>query len=180
MGWLQRSHGRIARGLVAALARPHLPAGFAERSRTVARVGVEGLVVSGATNPSSSVGSAGTGPGRGRTPTAAGLRGFPAEAAVVADDGRMSEPYETGRAAEVDVSTVTSREDVVDVIHAMVNDLRKHRDDWGNTTLESFLDALATSIEDLDQGYADRGEVVPDQPSWKLVAELLVTASAYE
>jgi hypothetical protein len=92
----------------------------------------------------------------------------------------MSDPYETGRAAEVDVSNVASREDVVGVIHAMVNDLRKHRDDWSNASLETYLDALATSIEDMDQGYADRGEVVPDQPSWKLIAELLVTASRYE
>lgn len=94
--------------------------------------------------------------------------------------GPVSEPYETGRAAEVDVSNVATREDVVGVIHAMVNDLRKHRDDWGNASLESYLDALATSIEDMDQAYAGRGEIVPDQPSWKQVAELLVTATAYE
>jgi hypothetical protein len=98
----------------------------------------------------------------------------------VPDDGRVSEPYDTGRAAEVDASNVATREDVVGVIHAMVNDLRKHPDDWGNASLESYLDALATSIEDLDQGYAERGEVVPDQPSWRQVAELLVTASGYE
>jgi hypothetical protein len=92
----------------------------------------------------------------------------------------VTDPYETGRPAQVDVSGVTTRDDVTGVLHAMVNDFRKNPDAWENTTLDSFLDGLATAMEDLEQVYADRGEVLPSQPSWQLVAELLVTASGYE
>lgn len=98
----------------------------------------------------------------------------------VPDDERVTDPYDTGRPAEVDISNVTTRDDVVGVIHAMINDLRKHKDDWANTSLDTYLDALATSIEDIEQTYTERGETMPSQPSWKLVAELLVSASAYE
>ena len=92
----------------------------------------------------------------------------------------MTDAYETGRAAEVDVSRVTGREDVVDVVRAMATDLRKHKDDWQNAALDTYLDALASSIEEIDEIYPDRGEVVPDQPSWQLVAQLLVMATGYE
>lgn len=98
----------------------------------------------------------------------------------VPHDGGVSDPYDTGRPADVDPSHVATPDDLAGVIHAMVNDLRKHKDDWANTSLDEFLDALATSVEDIEQTYAARGEAAPDQPSWRLFAELLVAASGYE
>jgi hypothetical protein len=98
----------------------------------------------------------------------------------VTDDDGVTDPYDTGRPADVETSHVATADDLAGVIHAMVNDLRKHKDDWANTSLDAFLDALATSVEDIEQRYAARGEAVPDQPSWRLFAELLVAASGYE
>ena len=92
----------------------------------------------------------------------------------------MTDPYETGRPAEVDVDHIATRDDVVGVLHAMINDFRKNPDAWENPTLDRYLDGLATAVEGLDQVYAERGEVAPPQPSWQLVAKLLVAASGYE
>ena len=92
----------------------------------------------------------------------------------------VTEAYETGRPAEVDTKEIATREEAVGVIMAMLNDLRKHRDDWQNASLEDFLEALAASMEDLDQTYAERGEKLPDQPTWQMVANLLVAASGHE
>jgi hypothetical protein len=88
--------------------------------------------------------------------------------------------YETGRPARVDISMVTTREDAVRVVAAMVQDLRDHPDAWENCTLDRFLEALASSMEDVESGYRNRGEVLPAQPTWPLVAELLVMAAGYE
>jgi len=104
----------------------------------------------------------------------------PAAHPGVTDDDGVTDPYDTGRPAEVETSHVATPDDLAGVIHAMVNDLRKHKDDWANTSLDTFLDALATTVEDIEQTYAARGEAVPDQPSWRLFAELLVAASGYE
>jgi hypothetical protein len=82
----------------------------------------------------------------------------------------VTEVYETGRPAEVDVDSVTSRDEVVGVLRAMINDLRKHPDDWQNATLDEYLDALAASLEDVEDA----------EPSWHLMAEVLVAASGYE
>jgi hypothetical protein len=87
---------------------------------------------------------------------------------------------QAGRLAQVDLDGVVSRDDIVDVLRTMINDFRKNPDAWENTTLDNFLDGLASAIEGLDQTYAERGEVAPAQPSWQLIAELLVAASGYE
>jgi hypothetical protein len=88
--------------------------------------------------------------------------------------------YETGRSADVDVSNVATRGDVIDVIVAVRQDLRDHPNSWENPTLDRFLDALAASLAGIESGYRNRGEALPEQPTWRLVAELLVTASGYE
>lgn len=101
-------------------------------------------------------------------------------AAAVEDAEPVTEAFETGRPAQVDASAVDSREDAIGLVVAMLNDLRKNADAWQNAALDTFLEGLAAAMEDLDQVYAERGEVLPAHPSWRLVAELLVAASAHE
>ncbi|MER5457785.1 hypothetical protein ABT008_23710 [Micromonospora sp. NPDC002389] len=93
----------------------------------------------------------------------------------------MSNPYETGRFADVgELDRVASHSDVARVVEEMLSDLRQHPDQWENPTLERFLDALSASLSALPNSYANAGEELPEQPSWKLLAEVLVTASGYE
>jgi hypothetical protein len=51
---------------------------------------------------------------------------------------------------------------------------------WENPNLDRYLEALARVVDDLDGGFMSRGEAVPTQPSWGLVAEILDTAKIYE
>jgi len=73
-----------------------------------------------------------------------------------------------------------SHADVVRVVIELADDPRRHPSDWENPTLERFLDALPASLEALPSLYANRGDSLPDQPNWKIFAELLVMASGYE
>lgn len=57
---------------------------------------------------------------------------------------------------------------------------RSGKDEWENNSLERYLDALAALGESLPQVYANRGEVMPEQPTWQMVARLLVRATGYE
>jgi hypothetical protein len=49
-----------------------------------------------------------------------------------------------------------------------------------NSTLQRFLDAFAASIEGIEYVYANGGQELPEQPTWRILAELLVMATAYE
>lgn len=47
-------------------------------------------------------------------------------------------------------------------------------------TLQGARDFLVASLEALSHLYANRGEQMPDLPTWKLLTEALVMASGYE
>jgi hypothetical protein len=88
-----------------------------------------------------------------------------------------------GRPADVDpdvVDAVESREDLIAVLNAMAADLDKHPDEWENASLPRYLEALTAFVGSLDSYYANLGEPMPDQPTWQMVATVLVAASGYE
>lgn len=93
----------------------------------------------------------------------------------------MSSAYGTGRFAHVaDLGGVVTLADVQRVVHEMHADLLAHPDEWENPTLDRYLDALAATLDALESLHVNRGEQLPDQPTWRLAAELLVKASGYE
>jgi hypothetical protein len=75
---------------------------------------------------------------------------------------------------------VKTREELAVFIRGLRADLAEHAEQWENPDLGRYLEALAAVVEDLDGGYVNRGEAVPTEPSWGLVAELLDTAKIYE
>ena len=78
------------------------------------------------------------------------------------------------------MNTVHSRKDFVSWLRALRDDLKENPDGWENGDLESFLDAMATWIEDMDGYYINRGEPVPQQPNWQVLADILRAAKIYE
>ena len=75
---------------------------------------------------------------------------------------------------------IETREDFVRFVEALRNDLRAHPTWWENNTLESYLDALAAVADSLDQGFKNRRHTLPEQPTWRIVADMLLTAGIYE
>lgn len=90
-------------------------------------------------------------------------------------------PYDTGRAANVDVEQVATHSDLVLMLERMHADFTDSgKDEWENPTLDRYLDALAAFAEALPAVYANQGEPMPEQPTWGLVALLLAGATGYE
>ncbi len=77
-------------------------------------------------------------------------------------------------------NTIQSREDLIALVHDLIHDLRENPNDWENRELESFLEAMARWIGDMDGYYKNRGEPVPQQPSWQVLADILQAAKIYE
>jgi hypothetical protein len=51
---------------------------------------------------------------------------------------------------------------------------------WENDTLERFLRAWSAWIADMDGYFVQRGLSVPGEPSWRLIAQMLLAARVYE
>jgi hypothetical protein len=90
--------------------------------------------------------------------------------------------WQTGRFADVNgVERVASREDVQRVIAQMHADLAgRGSREWENPTLDRFLEALGAVLEGLSGRLANQGKAEPAQPSWALLAQILVAATGYE
>jgi hypothetical protein len=78
------------------------------------------------------------------------------------------------------VEGIGSKADLVKFIEALAGDLQAHPEGWENASLERYLNALASWLEDSDGYYRNRGLQPPTSPTWKTVAEMLIAAKMYE
>jgi hypothetical protein len=76
---------------------------------------------------------------------------------------------------------VRSREELAAFVDALAADLEAHPEQWENTTLPQFLDALARYLNDLP-GWCRNVEpsIDPERPDWRLFAVALAGAQVYE
>ena len=90
--------------------------------------------------------------------------------------------WQTGRFAHVDgAGQVASRQDAQRVIAQMRADLaRRGSREWENPTLDRFLEALEAVLDGLPGQVAMQGEAETAQPTWGLLAQVLVAATGYE
>jgi hypothetical protein len=75
---------------------------------------------------------------------------------------------------------VRSREAFIAHVRALRSDLVENRDEWENTNLGEFLEALAAWVQDMDGYFADLGQASAPELTWALVAQMLCAAAVYE
>lgn len=66
------------------------------------------------------------------------------------------------------------------ILRAAAQDLAANGEDWENPSLGRFLQAWSAWLEDLPGWFANREEPVPENPTWKLVADMVMAARSYE
>lgn len=75
---------------------------------------------------------------------------------------------------------IQRRDDLGLFLHHRVRNLRTCPERWENPSLETYLTAIAAWVQDMDGYHGNRGETVPQQPTWKQIGEILLAASIYE
>ena len=81
----------------------------------------------------------------------------------------------------LDFENVNSRLDFARFVDAFRADLNSAPDDWENTTLEDFLEALSAYARDVPGFIRNtQAPVDPESPSWNLFALILRGARVYE
>jgi len=78
------------------------------------------------------------------------------------------------------IAGIKSKGDLVAFVHALCADLQTNPEAWENVTLDRYLQALASWIEDSDGYYNNQGRPIPATPSWRDLAEMLMAAKMYE
>ncbi|WP_175816194.1 DUF7660 family protein [Burkholderia diffusa] len=80
------------------------------------------------------------------------------------------------------VSEIKTREDFVDFISDFVKSIRNGRS-VENNTVDSYLAAMASWVEDMDGYYENMGiasEMKLDTMNWRVLADIVVAATMYE
>lgn len=81
---------------------------------------------------------------------------------------------------EKQLNSIGSRQDLAAFIQSLIRDFESDAESWENTTLVSYLGALAGWTEDMQGYFHNIGQEVPEQPSWSLFGEMLLAAKYYE
>jgi hypothetical protein len=74
---------------------------------------------------------------------------------------------------------ISTKEDLARFVDLLRKDFLSDPDSWENADIASFLEALAAWLRDMD-GYYEKLNQSIEQPSWKIVAEILLAARIYE
>lgn len=76
---------------------------------------------------------------------------------------------------------MNSRSDLVQFIYALQDELRQHPERWENVDLHTYLGALAAFLNDVHGYYRNaKLDVDAEVASWRLLADCLQAASAYD
>ena len=79
-----------------------------------------------------------------------------------------------------DLLPVSSKDGLVKLIVALAKDLKYNPDEWENKDLSSYLEAIASWIEDMDGYYENTNQPLPKDTNWKVFADILMAAKVYE
>jgi hypothetical protein len=76
---------------------------------------------------------------------------------------------------------VVNRKSFIEFIELLHEDFLKNTSTWENKNLSSFLEALVSYAEDIQEYYDNTGQKInADQPSWQVFADIFKGATMYE
>lgn len=78
------------------------------------------------------------------------------------------------------VDTIDSREDLAAFVSTLSRDLRENPEEWENIDLPMYLDALVAWIASIPQREQNLGYHPLKEPSWRILAEMLLAPRYYE
>lgn len=77
------------------------------------------------------------------------------------------------------IGSIESRSDLISFLHALRWNLARDPSSWHNVELESYLNAIAEFVNDMDENARVDSEIHTGQLTWRQVAEIFNAASTY-
>jgi hypothetical protein len=81
---------------------------------------------------------------------------------------------------EDEINKIDSKDDFINFIELLTQNLRTNPEEWENKTLPDYLSAISSWTEDMDGYYQNKGLPVPKNVDWKVFASTLIAAKIYE
>ena len=78
------------------------------------------------------------------------------------------------------ISEINSKDDFVNFVGLLVDDLKNNPDEWENKSLPAYLDAIARWTDDMEGYYLNNNIEMPRDINWIVFANILMAAKMYE
>lgn len=78
------------------------------------------------------------------------------------------------------IDQVRTREDFARFIHKLKEDTHINTDEWENKDISSYLESVASWVEDMDGYYKNMNMKLPKNVDWKFLATLFYVGKIYE
>lgn len=78
------------------------------------------------------------------------------------------------------IEFINGKEDFTRYIELLVESLRKNPNEWGNSNLPDYLEAVANWTDDMEGYYKNNNVPLPENINWKVFATILTAARIYE
>ena len=79
-----------------------------------------------------------------------------------------------------EVEKIQTRQDFISFLRKLKKDYLENLPSWENRDIGTFLEAMASWIEDMDGFYINKGLPVPKKPDWKVLADIFMGGKLYE
>jgi len=79
-----------------------------------------------------------------------------------------------------DLHPVKTKEELVKLISGLAKNIKENPDEWENKDLSTYLEAIASWIEDMDGYYENTNQPFPKDTNWSVFADILMAARVYE
>lgn len=78
------------------------------------------------------------------------------------------------------INNIKSKEELIDFLDFLSKDRSKNKEEWQNNTLEDYLAAIGSWIEDMESYYENMNLLIPDNENWSFIATLLYVRKIYK
>lgn len=76
--------------------------------------------------------------------------------------------------------TIETQKDLVKFIEELREEFQTPSDVWINRDLDSFLEAMAAWVNDMEGYYKNTGQAIPTRVHWGFIGHILRAATMYE
>lgn len=78
------------------------------------------------------------------------------------------------------VTNINDKDDLIKFISDLINDYITNKDSWENQTLDSYLEAMQSWLEDIEGWEKNCKQDVSNMNPWQLIGHVLYASKMYE
>ncbi len=78
------------------------------------------------------------------------------------------------------IDSIRTKEDLMDFLEFLCDDRQSKKEEWKNRTIEDYLAAVSSWIEDMEGYYENNNLPIPDNVGWGFIATLFYVGKIYE